>query len=466
MVKLYAPAGSQVVYDQDGAEYAVSNGYIDVPPNAVGGLIARGFVVDPSAALAAMGFYAPKPYRASIAVIGDSHTDRFTAAGFGNYYDHSFLTWFFGVGGFDYSSITKYATSGASATELASQVAAAVAARHDLAIVLMGTNVGTETAAQTVALLSGYYDDLRAVGTFVIACTVPPHVPASGQAAETARINTINKGIKNYWADKKAYGAVADIFAATANSTVVDSPFKTNHAYDTPPTHYSNLGAYWAGKTTAAIATPYLKKIDLPTTSNDSKSVDAASKNMLTSPCFTGTTGVLGAGITGTNKVATGWNTLRSGSATGVADLVDASTIAAATVDWVGIAQKVAWTFTADGEFGYLYSDRHESLANNGDRLFAACKIYVANATALKSLDVYWSDNLGNSYHWGALSGVAAASKNLPATFDLQGVQTQVAALATKTGSTQLRMWVVATGSGAGTADIYVAQAKFDNLGQ
>lgn len=49
MVKLYAPVGSQVVVDGDGKKYTLAtDGSVDIPPHAVGGLLARGFAVDPS----------------------------------------------------------------------------------------------------------------------------------------------------------------------------------------------------------------------------------------------------------------------------------------------------------------------------------------------------------------------------------------------------------------------------------
>lgn len=202
-------------------------------------------------------------------------------------------------------------------------------------VVLAGRNDGASGAAATIANLTAMYDQAHALGSFVIALTIPPgNTLATGQRAAD---NQINQWIKQQARHRRNF-VVCDI--APVLQDINGNMHTPNVSSD--GTHPNSLGARRMGRVIASTLSTILPKVDVLPSNND----DAA--NLLKNPLMFSTFGTADAGVTGT--VASQWFAGLTGSGGTVVASKVASTDRYPNLDW----QQLQVTATGTGG-GQLY---------------------------------------------------------------------------------------------------------------
>lgn len=345
-------------------------------------------LADDAAAMATAGYGPLINQIPAIGLFGDSISWMGTKY-FPWLYDSGYITWGLGLGKFDYRYILNFGVPGDRVAAMLLRINDVINSAATVVVVMGGTNdaYASVTAASYLTTITSICDQLRAARKYVFFMATPPTTRASAAAATTNLILDYNGAAKTYWDAHPAQGKFVDCFASSADSTVANSPWKTGASSDTPDVvHPNDLGGYYLGTPLATAFSGVLPLRKLVNSPNDTKTVNANSNNSLLNPCFLGTTGALGTGMTGASGVATNWNTLAGGSASGVCSKIDSP-------DGVGKGQQIVWTFTASGEFGYLYSDELSANVTAGHYYQVDMLIDVSSPTNAGSMDVYFQAN-------------------------------------------------------------------------
>lgn len=279
------------------------------------------------------------------ALIGDSLTVR-------NYANGGIVTsntgcglwnWANGLIGAPFIFAKNYGVTGDVIKSIFSR-AAAIPNNIGTVFVLAGTNdvhavSSSSTAAQVTAafntMSSNYLTGVNALlkaGKIVVLATIPPNNDySSATDARISLLDQMNAYIKSL-ASSTVF--VADIFTALwDNSQPTLRLYKTGAVASTDNTHFGNLGAMLAGKTSMAALTSAYTLSKKTATIYDSYDLCG----LLYSGFRSGTGGTAaskGAGSTGT--LADGWKTVMTGTATAV---LDNSTPYTVSANYVGPAQ-------------------------------------------------------------------------------------------------------------------------------
>ncbi len=373
-----------------------------------------------AAAHAAMGSVPGSRRKNTVCLLGDSRMANcnYIAGNAAYALDTSWLHWAQALAGADISLLGNDGVGGETTTQILARVGTVVAKAPAVCFVIGGFNdfaAGANAAAATAILatvtanLTAIFTALNNAGIFIVYLSNTAYSGAS--ACIKAGITPSDIWAQRYFKTYVDRGRFIDMMQPTTETTT--GAFKTSASQD--GIHLSNYGAYLAGNASLQSAVAEIfPPLRLPSSPFDVIATSALSSQVLANPLFNGTTGTLGAGITGTSKVAASWVTARTGSLTAVMDLVAG--------DESAVAQQATITSTANNETFTLTSASFGASCTVGDILTSVARIKVASATNLKRVRVFVQDyGSGDSYSaWGQSSGGSASDYNLPAAFTIK----------------------------------------------
>ncbi|WP_032389217.1 SGNH/GDSL hydrolase family protein [Rhodococcoides fascians] len=234
-------------------------------------------------------------------------------------------------------------------------------------VILAGRNDGAAGAAATIANLQAMYDKAFALGSIVIALTIPPCNTL--EAGQRTADNTINQWIKRQGRSRRNFiavdvASVLQDISGNMNTPLVSSDGK----------HPNSLGARRMGKLVASVLGPILPRADILPTNND----DAA--NLLANPLMFSTFGSVDSGATGT--VASSWRVGLTGSGGTVVASKVASTDKYPNLDWQQLV--VSATGSGGGQlYQYASAAKVAAAVAAGGELVAAMEFEIdAGASA------------------------------------------------------------------------------------
>ena len=243
-----------------------------------------------------------------VGAIGDSQTSQsFTSsATVYNWESKGWVPWFKSFAGqgvyFPYTHI--FATSGYTTAQIiANHLSNAIAARLDIAFVLVGGNdiadSGTSVAT-TIANLKQIYDDLMDAGAVVIAAPITPRTN-SMDATTKAKKAAVNDFIYQYGLTKSR------LIVARTNRYLIDATSSTGDQrsgiLQSDNLHLSTLGAYEEAKEFYNAALPYLPPTDVRIL--DATDVYDSTHNLRGSLITNGLLNGTGGSVTGTGNSGT-----------------------------------------------------------------------------------------------------------------------------------------------------------------
>lgn len=351
-----------------------------------------------AAANAAMGLPPIISRVPPIALFGDSISYK-NNNGLPWLYDSGYFTWMGAFGGYDFSNVLNFGVAGDTSAGGLARINDVTTSGATVAFVEFGVNdlyVPVSLSAY-MANMTAIFTALRDANMYVICLAV---TPGTNDAAVASRISDYNNALRDYWSVNLTNGVFVDTFAKTAETTVANSVWKANFATDS--VHPTNLGAFNMGLAGNNISSAVLPRRTLVTSTNDTKSINSASKNAVINPLFLGTTG---GKTTVTGTVASSWNASVSGGAGGVASIV-------APLDGVGNAQQIVWTAAANNDFGVFKTNNLSPYMTPGNKYEAEIKIGVTNATNLGAIWLVMSSQYAHTIT--NTSAVASGSLVIP----------------------------------------------------
>jgi lysophospholipase L1-like esterase len=372
---------------------------------------------------------------------------------FANYAAEGYFNHLNAALGTPFRVIGSTAVGGSFATHFRdTQVPAILAMSERPAYVFVNTGVNDiysngKTAAETVGALISGLNTLFNNGITPIFTTILARSFSSTALFDTHK--NANELIRLYW-QKTRRGLFFDGFAITVDpdAPVGAQNIRSGWTYDSAPSlHPNNVGAYWIGKYAAAQIRPQLLLPSILGSGAVDYNTSADVGQLLSNPMFTGSAGVNGAGITGTNA-PTGWSVQRTAgtpSATlAIVPITDPTT-------GLKIANAIQLTITANAAGDEIQIVNTASIHTRmaaGRTYEAECGLGVASPVNVDRVRfrVQADSGSGEGAWWGSNS---QTSGNYPETFTYPGVRTrQITSIGTPvSGAFDARIKFSAAGS-------------------
>lgn len=337
-----------------------------------------------------------------------------------------------------------------------------------LVIMCLGANDEFSTPPTAVAIklaqLTSIFDRLIAAGKYLV---VLSEFPQSAGTAPVAlqRANGVvaqNNFVSKYF-DGNPSGEYLDLYTAMTDSLGVNSPFKAGYAKigDATLVHIGNLGAYVCGQVMTALYARLFTKYILVGSTNDIRSTNADSNQLLANPLLTGTTGTLGTNVTGAGGVATDLTVNGDANTAVVASVANANST-------VGKKQVMTIISTAAG-LAYGFGENVAAQISAGDYVTVAARLKISNSSHVRGFSLYWTTNSSlKDATWNHRS--TAANTAWPA--EMEFLVARVGAVV-PAGITNLRPYFAIefdgaqTGAAGGTGTVFeIEQLEIRNWGK
>lgn len=313
--------------------------------------------------------------RANTAILfGDSFSARCHQPGIlARQMDWGYFTWLNVFCNGAFTCIGNYGVSGNTTTQMLARIETAAAAGASWVFVQGGVNdLSTATADQIITNLKAICARFVQTGAKVVLCGISPY---TGYAGGYTTILAVNKAMREY-CNVTPNITFVDVYSSLVNPTDTTGALATGMSDDA--LHPSSKGARAYGLAIAnAISGQYTNTNLLVSSAADAYVIDNTSKQILTNPLMSGTTGTIsGTGASGT--LATSWT---GGVATGTATAV--FTAGVARSDGIGVDQQIVISGAGAGAVVNIRQTGIGGRAAIGDTLYATGSITLTGCTDL-----------------------------------------------------------------------------------
>jgi lysophospholipase L1-like esterase len=306
------------------------------------------------------------------ALLGDSFMARCTNTVLYRELDWGWWTWMNNTLNRPFTLIYNGGVSGQKTDEILLRVQNVIDQKPDWCFVDGGINdiSNSVAVADIVTNLKSIFTALMNSGIRVVYLATAPNAQAAGNST---KVNQLNQAIRD-WCIISDGVIFADCYAATVNPTDTSGGFASGMSDDA--LHYSAKGARAAGVAVANAISKFVpSNINLVASAQNSYSIDATAKQILTNPLLSGSSGtVSGTGASGT--IATGWN---GGTDTGTVTSV--FTHGQARTDGIGVDQQIVISAAASGAIVNMRQTGLVSRVAIGDTVYMSGSLTISGMT-------------------------------------------------------------------------------------